>query len=99
MTEQVREMRCVYSDFLRDVGSRGSSIVALEADLSSSMSTNTLKDVLGPRYVNMGIMEAEMVGIAAGLSLQGFKPYLHTFGPFASRRVFDQVFISLAYAA
>lgn len=98
MTEQVREMRRVYSDFLRNVGSRASSIVALEADLSSSMSTNTLKDVLGPRYVNVGIMEAEMVGIAAGLSLQGFKPYLHTFGPFASRRVFDQVFISLAYA-
>lgn len=98
MTEQVKEMRRVYSDFLHDVGARDSSIVVLEADLSSSMSTNSLKEVLGERYVNVGIMEAEMVGLAAGLSLQGFKPYLHTFGPFASRRVFDQVFISLAYA-
>ncbi len=39
-----------------------------------------------------------MVGVAAGLSLLGYKPYIHTFGPFASRRVYDQVFISLAYA-
>ncbi len=35
-----------------------------------------------------------MVGVAAGLSLLGYKPYIHTFGPFASRRVYDQVFIS-----
>ena len=49
--------------------------------------------------MNVGIMEAEMVGLAAGLSIQGgFRPYLHTFGPFASRRVFDQLFISLGYA-
>lgn len=98
MTRQVKEMRRVYSDFLREVGREDTSIVALEADLSSSMSTSGLKDILDDRYVNVGIMEAEMVGVAAGLSLQGFKPYLHTFGPFATRRVFDQVFISLAYA-
>ena len=43
-------------------------------------------------------MEAEMIGVAAGLSILGFKPYLHTFGPFATRRVFDQVFLSLGYS-
>lgn len=94
----VKEMRSVYRDFLIDTNKEDDRIVALEADLSSSMSTNNLNKVLGDRYINVGIMEAEMIGVAAGLSLSGFKPYIHTFGPFATRRVFDQVFISLAYA-
>ena len=62
------------------------------------MGTNNLGKAFGMRYINGGIMESEMVGLAAGLSIQGFKPYFHTFGPFASRRVFDQLFISLGYA-
>ncbi|HEM3589666.1 TPA: transketolase family protein [Streptococcus suis] len=95
---QTKEMRLVYSDFLAQVGQEDTTIAAIEADLSSSMATNKLSPVLGGRYVNVGIMEQEMVGVAAGLSLLGYKPYIHTFGPFASRRVYDQVFISLAYA-
>ncbi|MFI3236133.1 transketolase family protein [Streptococcus suis] len=95
---QTKEMRLVYSDFLAQVGQEDTTIAAIEADLSSSMATNKLSSVLGGRYVNVGIMEQEMVGVAAGLSLIGYKPYIHTFGPFASRRVYDQVFISLAYA-
>ncbi|MEI4352865.1 transketolase C-terminal domain-containing protein [Streptococcus suis] len=94
---QTKEMRLVYSDFLAQVGQEDTTIAAIEADLSSSMATNKLSSVLGGRYVNVGIMEQEMVGVAAGLSLLGYKPYIHTFGPFASRRVYDQVFISLAY--
>lgn len=93
-----QEMRRVYSDFLSKVGQEHEKLVAIEADLSSSMSTNKLGEVLGKRYVNVGIMEQEMIGVAAGLAVQGFKPYLHTFGPFASRRVYDQVFLSLGYA-
>lgn len=95
---QTKEMRLVYSDFLAQVGQEDTTIAAIEADLSSSMATNKLSSVLGGRYVNVGIMEQEMVGVGAGLSLLGYKPYIHTFGPFASRRVYDQVFISLAYA-
>lgn len=95
---QTKEMRLVYSDFLAEKGRDNTDIAVLEADLSSSMSTNKLASVLGDRYVNVGIMEQEMIGVAAGLSVMGYKPYLHTFGPFASRRVYDQVFISLGYA-
>lgn len=94
----VKEMRKVYSDFLAEFGKKNEHIVAIEADLSSSMSTNQLGETLGGRYVNVGIMEQEMIGMAAGLAVQGFKPYIHTFGPFASRRVYDQVFLSLGYA-
>lgn len=93
-----KEMRLVYSDFLAEKGKENDRIAVLEADLSSSMSTNKLSAIYGGRYVNVGIMEQEMVGVAAGLSVLGYKPYLHTFGPFASRRVFDQVFLSLGYS-
>lgn len=98
MSHQSKEMRHVYRDFLIEASQKEPKIAVLEADLSSSMATNQLAQVLGKRYINLGIMEAEMVGVAAGLAVKGYKPYLHTFGPFASRRVFDQLFISLAYA-
>lgn len=93
-----KEMRLVYRDFLAEHSSAEEKLVVLEADLSSSMATNKLADQYGKRYINLGIMEAEMMGAAAGLSILGYKPYIHTFGPFASRRVFDQVFLSLGYA-
>lgn len=93
-----KEMRLVYSDFLAEKGKENDRIAVLEADLSSSMSTNKLSPIYGGRYVNVGIMEQEMIGVAAGLSVLGYKPYVHTFGPFASRRVFDQVFLSLGYS-
>lgn len=95
---QSKEMRKVYSDFLANNVDNSKNIAVLEADLSSSMSTNTLKELFGSRYINVGIMEQEMIGVAAGMSLLGYKPYIHTFGPFASRRVYDQVFVSLGYA-
>ncbi|HIH2977883.1 TPA: transketolase family protein [Streptococcus pneumoniae] len=98
MMRSTKELRHVYRDFLLEANQSYSDIVVLEADLSSSMATHNLEKDFGDRYVNVGIMEAEMVGLAAGLSIQGFRPYLHTFGPFASRRVFDQLFISLGYA-
>ena len=98
MKREAKEMRLVYRDFLLDVNKSHPEVVALEADLSSSMGTNNLGKAFGMRYINGGIMESEMVGLAAGLSIQGFKPYFHTFGPFASRRVFDRLFISLGYA-
>lgn len=93
-----KEMRLVYRDFLLQANQENKQITVLEADLSSSMSTNVLTSEFGKRYINLGIMEAEMVGLAAGLAIKGYKPYLHTFGPFASRRVFDQVFLSLGYS-
>jgi transketolase len=50
------------------------------------------------RFINCGIAEANMVGVAAGLSSVGFIPFAHSFGCFASRRVCDQIFMSGAYA-
>lgn len=73
-------------------------VYALEADLSSSMATERLVDVMGSHYVNVGIMEAHMVGLAAGLSTLGGFAFVHSFGQFLTRRAMDQLFVSLAYA-
>lgn len=69
----------------------------LDADLMSCSSTNKLPTEDG-RVINCGIAEANMAGIAAGMSAAGMKPYIHSFGPFASRRCYDQVFLSAGYA-
>ena len=69
----------------------------LDADLMGCISTSKLPAKTN-RAIDCGIAEANMVGIACGMSAVGFKPIVHTFGPFASRRCYDQVFLSGAYA-
>ena len=72
--------------------------IYLDADLMSCIGTAKYGKAHPDRAINCGIAEANMVGIACGLSAAGFKPICHTFGPFASRRCYDQVFLSGAYA-
>lgn len=91
-------MRQVYTKTILALAEKDPKVVALEADLASSMGTSKLKEQLGKRYINVGIMEAEEMGAAAGLAVTGFVPFIHTFAPFATRRSFDQVFLSLGYA-
>jgi len=73
-------------------------VVYLDADLMNSIGTYKFWKNKPRQAVNCGIAEANMVGIAGGLSAGGRKPYVHTFGPFASRRCYDQAFLSIAYA-
>lgn len=96
--KEVVEMRTVYANTLLELAENDGKVIALEADLSSAITTDKIKEQLKNQYVNLGIMEAEMIGTAAGLSVTGFKPFVHTFANFATRRVYDQVFVSLAYA-
>lgn len=73
-------------------------VVYLDADLMNSMSTTKVRKKYPERAIDCGIQEANMMGVAAGMSAAGKKPYAHTFGPFASRRCFDQAFLSIGYA-
>ena len=70
----------------------------LDADLMNSIGTSGLEVEFPNQVFDCGIQEANMVGVAAGMSAAGMKPIVHTFGVFASRRVFDQAFMSVAYA-
>ncbi|AGB80088.1 transketolase, alpha subunit [Enterobacteriaceae bacterium strain FGI 57] len=91
------EMRKVYAGFIAEQVNAGSEIIALEADLMSSMAMDSVQREFPRHVINCGIMEANVIGTAAGLALTGRKPFVHTFTAFASRRCFDQLFMSLDY--
>ena len=73
-------------------------VIYLDADLMSCIGTAKYAKAHPDRAINVGIAEGNMAGVAAGLAAAGFKPICHSFGPFASRRCFDQVFMSCGYA-
>lgn len=91
-------MRDVYCATLMDMAAQDERVVALDADLMKSMGMMPFLEKYPERTFNCGVQEANMIGIAAGLSATNKIPFAHTFGPFATRRCFDQVFISAAYA-
>ncbi len=92
------EISSVFSSTLEELFHQDSSVVYIDADLMGSMKTKELWKKYPDNVINTGIQEANMIGVAAGLYLTGMKPYVHSFSPFASRRVFDQVFLSIGYA-
>lgn len=91
-------MRDTYCRVLSELAGENENIVALDADLMSSSGMKPFMKTYPDRFINCGIAEANMVGVAAGLSALGFVPFAHTFGTFATRRVCDQIFMSAAYA-
>jgi len=97
MAEQ-KEMRMAYVDTVMSLAEKNKNIVVLEADLMSCTNTGIFKKTYPDRFFNCGIAEANMVGIAAGLSTLGKIPFASGFGCFSSRRVYDQFFLSANYA-
>lgn len=96
--KEAREMRAVYCDTLKDLARSNPKICALDADLLGSSGMKSFFDAFPGQSVNCGIQEANMIGVAAGMSAAGMIPFAHSFGPFASRRVLDQIFLSCSYA-
>jgi transketolase len=92
------EMRVVYTQALMEMAEKDERIVLLEADLMKASGTTVFRNKFPERTFNVGVAEANMVGIAAGLSAGGKIPFADTFGCFASRRTYDQFFISANYA-
>ncbi len=93
-----KEMRVVYAETLIELAEENEDIVLLEADLMKANSTKIFKDRFPERTFDVGVAEANMVGIAAGLSATGKIPFAGSFGCFAARRAYDQFFISANYA-
>jgi transketolase len=92
------EMRAIYTETLCNLAEADSRIVLLEADLMRASGTQAFQSQFPNRTFNVGVAEANMVSIAAGLSTTGKIPFANTFACFASRRAFDQFFISANYA-
>ena len=96
--KEAKEMRAIYCQTLQELARENDKIAVLDADLVGSSGMKAFFNEFPDRAVNCGIQENNMIGVAAGMSAAGMVPFAHSFGPFASRRCVDQIFISCAYA-
>ncbi len=92
------EMRAVYAGCLAELMEQDRHVCVLDADLAKASGTRGLYERFPKQMFDCGVAEQNMASIAAGLASYGFKPWIESFTPFATRRICDQVAISIAYA-
>ncbi|HPE68358.1 MAG TPA: transketolase C-terminal domain-containing protein [Thermotogota bacterium] len=92
------QLRQVYTQWLVEKAAQDPRLFVVEADLMGASGTKPFREAYPERFVDTGVAEANMMGVAAGLANMGKIPFAHSFTPFATRRAFDQVTISIAYA-
>lgn len=97
MTDE-REVRQTMAAGLVSAAAKDDRIVVLDADLMSCHSTKCFLEAYPERFINVGIAEANLIGVAAGMAAFGKIPFAFSFAPFATRRCYDQIFISVAYS-
>lgn len=98
MRKGSRDLREAYVEFLQAMGAENPNLVVFDADLATSTGSKKFADLFPERFFDCGIQEANMIGVAAGMSSMGMSPIVHSFAAFAGRRAVDQVFMSCAYA-
>ncbi|MEV0395285.1 transketolase family protein [Polymorphospora rubra] len=86
-----------YGRALLDLARVDERIACLSGDLTRQCEVDLFRDALPDRFVNVGMAEANMMGIAGALARTGLIPFVHTFGVFATRRPFDQIVNAIAY--
>jgi transketolase len=91
------EMSKVYQETLLELLETNEEVVICDADLVGAIGLSGVYEKHKDRCINMGICEANMMGAAAGMSLTGKIPFIHSLAPFAIRRLFDQLYLSGAY--
>ncbi|YCJ94798.1 MAG: transketolase family protein [Candidatus Karelsulcia muelleri] len=94
----MRETRSGFGDALLKLGKENTKIVALCADLTNSLSMTKFYKLFPSRFFQIGISEANMMGIAAGLTIGNYIPFTGTFANFATARVYDQIRQSIVYS-
>jgi transketolase len=95
---EMKDTRSGFGDGLTELGKTNSNVVALCADLIGSLKMNDFKENHPERFFQIGIAEANMMGIAAGLTIGGKIPFTGTFANFSTGRVYDQIRQSIAYS-
>ncbi|MFN2425764.1 MAG: transketolase family protein [Candidatus Binatia bacterium] len=88
--------RAAFGDALLRIGASHSKVVVLDADLASSVQTKKFADAYPNRFFQLGIAEGNMVGVAAGMALSGFTPFIASFACFLTGR-FEQIRMSVGY--
>ncbi|MCL2035229.1 MAG: transketolase family protein [Oscillospiraceae bacterium] len=94
----VKEMRAIYGEWLAAEMKKNENIVVIDADLARANGTLSLRDKFPGRSFDVGVAESNMASVAAGMASYGYIPFIGTFCPFATRRICDQIAISIAYA-
>jgi len=93
-----KDTRSGFGDGLLEAGKRNPDVVALCADLVASLKMQDFINAFPERFVQVGIAEANMIGIAAGMTIGGKIPFTGTFANFSTGRVYDQIRQSVAYS-
>ena len=93
-----KDTRSRFGDGLTELGKSNPNVVALCADLTGSLKMNEFKKNHPERFFQVGVAEANMIGIAAGLTIRGKIPFTGTFANFSTGRVYDQIRQSIAYS-
>src|SRR3990172_6750010 len=86
-----------FRNILGELGQRYQNLVVVEADLQRATETDLFEELFPERYFDVGVAEANMVGVSVGLALSGKIAFCGTFACFMSQRVCDQVAVSVAY--
>ena len=97
MKEEKIATRQSFGEALEKLGEENKNVVVIDADLAKSTKTSLFAKKFPDRFIDVGIAEQNMMGIAAGLSTFGKIPYVSTFAAFATGRVYDQIRCSIAY--
>lgn len=93
-----KDTRSGFGDGLTELGKTNPNVVALCADLTGSLKMNAFEKNHPERFFQVGIAEANMMGIAAGMTIGGKIPFTGTFANFSTGRVYDQIRQSIAYS-
>ena len=97
LVEKKIATRDSYGNALVEIGKEHSNLVVLDADLAAATKTGVFKKEFPERHIDCGIAEANMMGIAAGMSTCGYVPFVSTFAMFAAGRAFEQVRNAIGY--
>jgi transketolase len=96
--ENVKDTRSGFGAGLHELGKTNPNVVALCADLTGSLKMDAFQKDFPERFIQVGIAEANMIGLAAGLTIGGKIPFTGTFANFSTGRVYDQIRQSVAYS-
>ena len=94
----IQSTRAGFGDGLYEAGLKNEKIIALVADLTESVKMSKFKNAFPERFYQCGVAEANMIGVAAGLTIGGHIPFTGTFANFSTGRVYDQIRQSVAYS-
>lgn len=94
---EITAPRIAFGKALNELGEKYKNLVVFDADVCTSTQTKFFRDAYPERFYQMGIAEANMIGVAAGIATTGWIPFVSTFAVFLAKRAVDQIRVSIAY--